>query len=193
MFIATMYSYGMDDDCVGVDGIRGCMGVFLAYRPALYAIHLPDNTSQRNDQGRTAFVNFIQQQVHGFQGNDARLYGVVNGANRPSALSELKHFCEDLGIPRFTFARLRKNLGVEGAQQDAAAVLCEYIPQQKDCRLKYKRADDANWITGVGTVRTGFYFNNSFDTIYSVNIRTLNQTGWNVVDDNNSSIMVAAV
>ena len=33
VLIATMYSYGMDDDCVGVDGIRGCMGVFVGYRP----------------------------------------------------------------------------------------------------------------------------------------------------------------
>jgi hypothetical protein len=192
MFIATMYSYGMDDDSVGVDGIRGCMGVFLAYRPALYAIHLPDNP-QRNDLGRQTFVSFIQQKIAGFQGNNARLYGVVNGANRPSALSELKHFGQDLGIGRFTFVRLRKNLGVEGAQQDAAAVFCEYIPHSSDCRLKYQRADDVNWTKGVGKVRDGFYHNGSFTDIYSINTGTSLQS-WNVVvDKNNSSIMVASL
>jgi len=192
MFIATMYSYGMDDDCVGVDGIRGCMGVFLAYRPALYAIHLPDN-AQRNDLGRQEFVNFIQQQIPGFQGNNARLYGVVNGANRPSALSELKHFGQDLGIGTFTFVRLRKNLGVEGAQQDAAAVLCEYIPGSIDCMLKYQRADDVTWRKGVGKVRDGFYHNGSFIDIYSTSSPRVSN-GWNVVvDKNNSSIMVASL
>jgi hypothetical protein len=192
MFIATMYSYGMDNDCVGVDGIRGCMGVFLAYRPALYAIHLPDNP-QRNDLGRQTFVTFIKQKIPGFQGNTARLYGVVNGANRPSALSELKQLCQDLGIGSFTFVRLRKNLGAEGAQQDSAAVLCEFIPQSSECKVKYQRADDVKWTKGVGTVRDGFYFNNSFSDIYSADIGKLLVTGWNVVDENNSSIMVASV
>jgi hypothetical protein len=191
MFIATMFSYGMDNDCVGVDGIRGCMGVFLAYQPALYAIHLPDGTKERNDMGRQAFVTFIKQKIPGFQPNNARLYGVVNGDNRPSALSELKAICQDLGIGKFTFVKLRKNLGVEGCQQDAAAVLCEYVPGSTDCKLKYQRADGVPWVTGAGTVRDSFYFNNSFDTIYSANAAVSH--GWNVVDDANSSIMLASL
>jgi len=160
MFIATMFSYGMDDDCVGVDGIRGCMGVFLAYRPALYAIHLPEGKDERNHQGRKAFVTFIRQRIPSFQGNNARLYGVLNGDNRPGAWNELQDFCTDLGIGSFTLVRLRKNLGVEGSQQDAAAVLCEYIPHSSDCKLKYQKANDVKWTKGVGTPRYSFYFNN---------------------------------
>ena len=48
MFVATMYSYGRDPQCAGVDGIVTCMGVFLSYGSMVYAIHLPDNNDEVN-------------------------------------------------------------------------------------------------------------------------------------------------
>jgi hypothetical protein len=186
MFVATMFSYGSDDECVGVDGIRGCMAVFLAYGKMVYAIHVPDNTEERNKMGKDAFVTYIRQQIPKFSGSDAQLFGVVNNNNRPSFEKEMFEYCKDLFVGRVTLVRLRDNLGADRSQPDAAAVLCE----RKDgglCVLKYQKADDVKWGVGVGTARAGYYFNASFTDVKSASAAV--SQGWNVVGPQNSTLL----
>jgi hypothetical protein len=156
MFVATMFSYGRDSECVGVDGIRGCMAVFLAYEKMLYAIHVPDNTEERNKMGRDAFVSYVKQQVLKFCGSDAQRSAVVNNNNRPTCEKEMFEYCQDLFIGRVTMVRLRDNHGPDRSQPDAAAVLCERN-DGGPCVLKYRKADDVRWGVGVGGLRPVFW------------------------------------
>ena len=184
MFVATMFSYGSDGECVGVDGIRGCMAVFLAYGKMLHAIHVPDNP-QRNDMGRNAFVAYVKQQIPKFSGSDAQLFAVVNNNNRPTCEKEMFEYCQDLFAGRVTMIRLRDNLGPDRSQPDAAAVLCERR-DGSPCVLKYQKADDVKWGVGVGAPRAGFYFNASFTDVKSASGAV--SQGWNVVSPENSTI-----
>jgi hypothetical protein len=185
VFIATMYSYGSDAACVGVDGIVGCMGVFLAYNKVLYAIHVPD--AGHFQSGRTKFVAYLNQQANAFDGRNAHLYGVLNGTNRGGAYSELLEYAQDLSIKRITTVRLNEHLGKKGSMQDSAAVLCEFIPGSQECMLKYQKADEVKWTLGAGTPRAGYYHNSSFDKVLSTNAAVA--SGWNVVDTDNSTIV----
>lgn len=185
MFIATMYSYGDDTECVGVDGIRGCLGIFLATTTRLYAIHVPD-TPAHFDTGRNAFVAHVQAREPGLDPTTARLFAVMNGTNRPGAYGELLQYSQALGVHKRMTVRVEEFLGPKGSNQDAAAIVCERIPGSTECRLKYKRAADIHWQNGVGTVRAGHYHMDSFDAVLSTN-PALGQ-GWHMVDDTNSTI-----
>ena len=187
MFIATMYSYGSDANCVGLDCIRGCMGVFLSYRNMLYAIHVPENLAVRNDMGRHAFLTYVKQQIPNFSGSDASLYCVVNNTNRNEVEREMFEYCQDFFIGRVTLIRLQKHLGPSPSQPDGAAVLCE----RKDnnvCTFKYMKYDDVKWGVGVGAPRAGYYFNASFTDVKSTGGAV--SQGWNVVDSDNSTTWV---
>jgi hypothetical protein len=186
MFIATMFSYGKDAECVGVDGIVGCMGVFLVYNKMLYAIHVPDNPNKL-DMGRDAFVKYVRQEEAKFSGSDATLYGVLNGDNRPDAAKELQAYCRDLFVGRVSIVRVRKNLKV-GLTEQAASVLCEFVSASAACNLKYQRNADVKWIKDVGTLRAGFYHNASMSDRLSASAALAN--GWSLVDGGNSTIEV---
>lgn len=186
MFIATMFSYGKDAECVGVDGIVGCMGVFLAYNNTLYGIHVPDNPNKL-DMGRDAFVKFVNQEAPRFAGTEARLYGVLNGDNRPDAPKELAAYCRDLFVGRATIVRVRKNLK-DGATELAASVICEFLPKSSECMLKYQRNADVKWTKDVGTLRAGFYHNASMSDRLSTSGALAN--GWTLVDGSNATIEV---
>jgi hypothetical protein len=186
MFIATMYSYGSDPECVGVDGIVGCMGVFLAYNGMLYAIHIPD-TPARFTSGRTKFVAYVNQQAPAFDGKQAHLYGVLNGVNRSGAYLELLEYAAALSVKRITTIRLNENLGTKGAMQDSAAVLCEFIPHTGNCRLKYQKAASVKWTRDTETVRAGYYDVGSYDLVLGTSAALSN--GWILVDAQNSTIV----
>lgn len=185
MFIATMYSYGSDNNAVGVDGIIGCMGLFVAHNNRLHAIHIPD-TPNHFATGRQAFVNYLTHLPGGFNGANARIYAVLNGSNRSNAYAEVLEYCEDLNINKTTMIRLRKHLGGSGSGQGSAAVLCELVPGSNPCRIKYQLASDVNWANGQGTARTGYYHMNSFTDVLSCN-GALGQ-GWHLADDQNCDI-----
>jgi hypothetical protein len=190
MFIATMFSYGQDNSSVGVDGIRSCMGVFLHHAGTLYAIHVPDNP-MRLAAGRAAFVTHVQAQTGQLTVPGARIYAVVNGNERMSAREEIAEYCRDLGIATATVVRLRAMNGTIGTHQDSVAVICERRSGTADCILKYQLADSVAWQQGVGTVRSGFYFNNSFTDVLS-NSGAVSQ-GWNVVDESNAVIITSKI
>ena len=42
MYIGDMFCYGSSTDFVGVNGIVGCMGVFISCGTTFYAIHMPE-------------------------------------------------------------------------------------------------------------------------------------------------------
>ncbi|MEZ5402855.1 MAG: hypothetical protein R2729_24475 [Bryobacteraceae bacterium] len=186
MFIANMFCYGCDPNCVGVDGIVGCMGVFLAHNGTLYAIHVPDTTTKA--AGRTAFVSYVTGHDPAFNGANAELFGVLNGPNRGDAFLELAAYNQALNVRKLTVVRLNEHLGPKGLMQDAAAVLCEFIPTTNECRLKYQRHADVNWVAGAGTARAGTY-GALPDGRLSANAAP--SQGWHLVDSTNSSIIIA--
>ncbi|MEM9454286.1 MAG: hypothetical protein AAGF11_08915 [Myxococcota bacterium] len=186
MFIAIMYAYGSDIESVGVDGIRGCLGIFLATDTRLYAIHIPD-APNHFDAGRAAFVHYVNQTEPNFNQGTARLFAVMNGPNRPAAYAELLAYANDLGVHRLETVRINEHLGQQGFGQDAAAIVCERIPGSTNCRLKYTRGDDILWQNN-GTARADLYRANmqADDDRLSTN-PALGQ-GWHMVDDTNSTI-----
>ncbi len=133
MFIATMYSYGDDNSSVGVDGILGCMAIFVIYGNTLFAIHIPDTPAHFN-AGRAAFVNHVTSRINHFQpwgpgynGQNAKIIAVVNGNNRAGGHEELLNYAGDLNISDYQYIRLRDNLGPAGAGRVSAAVICEFV------------------------------------------------------------------
>jgi hypothetical protein len=189
MFIATMYSYGKDSACVGVDGIRTCMGVFVAYEKMLYAIHVPWNSADKNDQGRAAFVSYVKKEAGTFRGKEARLYGVTNNKERGTAEDELRAYKKDLKPRQTVLIRLRENLGTT---PDAAAVLCEYVGNGNGGNgvvQKYRSADSTGWQTGGGTTRAGYYINPSMDSVFSTP-STAVSSGWHLVNFTNSDLIL---
>lgn len=182
MFIATMYSYGKDPLSVGVDGIVGCMAVFLKYGDMLYAIHLPDNSPATNKLGRDAFAKYVKQEEPQFAPGNAHIYFVLNNNNRLDMIKEVKGLCVALKIQSAEIVRLRDNLGPVNAP-GAAAVLCERIGDV--CVMKYRDANEVNWQTG-GVVRAGYYHNASMDGSYKINSAV--SQGWHVVTAANSTL-----
>jgi len=166
VFIATMYSFGKDAQCVGVDGIVSCMGVFLAHSGTLYAIHVPNQVSATNDLGREAFIAYVRREEPNFQGGGAKLYAVTNNESRGTAADEL------LGDKK---------------SPDAAAVVCEFHAGGPGTVLKYQKASTANWQKGAGVRRAGHYQNNSFTDILSVP-NTDAANGWQLLNATNSDL-----
>ena len=60
MFLAQMYCYGKDSEAAGITGIESCMGLILAHKRMIYAIHVPDNSQDVTDQGIDAFCKYVK-------------------------------------------------------------------------------------------------------------------------------------
>ena len=185
MFIAQMFCYGKDGLTVGVDGIRGCMGVFLHYGNMLYAIHLPDNPN-KNKLGRDTFCDFVQAEIADLNGANASLYAVLNNNNRPDFLEELRDIGTMLKVQNATIVRVMDHLPKQGALKEpaAAAVLLDRV-HGGTCVLKYQDANKVKWEPG-GTARSGYYHNGSFTD--SVKTSGAVSHGWHLVNAQNSSI-----
>lgn len=186
MFIATMYSYGRDPACVGVDGIVTCMGVFLSYQGMLYAVHIPDNGPEANAMGREAFVTFVQREEPGFRGKEAKLFGVTNNKARGTADVELAKIGKNLKVDYVVLTRLEEGLGDKNGPE-AAAVVCEYFGGGKGPVLKYRQAATAGWTAGAGVGRMGHYRNASFDSIFTT-ANTDVSDGWILINAGNSHL-----
>lgn len=186
MFFATMYSYGDDNAVVGVDGIRGCLGIFLITATRLYAIHIPD-TPAHFVTGRNAFVAHVIATEPGFNPNAARLIAVMNGPNRPQAFNELCDYSLALGVTRLMTVRVDEFLGPRGFQQHAAAIVCELVPGTRDPRIKYMQHDSVHWLH-AGNLRAGSYHVLApVDDRLSTNLAPF--AGWHAVDYSNSRIV----
>ena len=185
VFIATMYSFGKDPVCVGVDGIVTCMGVFLAHGGMLYAIHVPFQASATNDLGREAFIAYVHREDPNFQGANAKLYGVTNNNARGTAVDEVRQYAKSLKVDYTVFCQLRENLG-DKKSPDAAAVVCELLGGHGPV-LKYQKHSTANWQAGPGVRRAGHYHNGSMADILAVP-NTDVASGWQLVNAGNSDL-----
>jgi hypothetical protein len=186
MFFASMYSYGNDAAAVGVDGIRGCLGIFLITATRLYAIHIPD-TPAHFVTGRNAFVAHVNFTEPGFDTNAARLIAVMNGPNRAQAFNELCEYSLALGVTKLITVRVDEFLGVKGLQQDAATIVCELVPGTREPMIKYMRHDDVHWLN-AGAARAGSYHVLApVDDTLSTNLAPF--VGWRAADYSNSRIV----
>jgi hypothetical protein len=160
MFIAEMWEYGMDPDCVGVDGIDACMGVFVLYDKKLFAIHVPYHL-KTHKEARDKFVGFFNNKNPGYQ-SGAKIYAVVNGDSRGGAEDEVSEFGKALKAETTKFMR------VVGHSGHSIAIVCERDPFTDDVKLKYTPHAEAGWERGKGTKREGYYNNDIGDHQYSV-------------------------
>jgi hypothetical protein len=163
MYIAEMYSYGQDPNCVGVDGIVDCMGVFALYNDNLFAIHIPSMGSLVT--GWQTFENYFKLKNPGYTGG-AKLYVVVNGTGRPKAEEEVLQYAPSLNA-KTTFYRLTAN------PKEAAAVVCRR-DLKGGVELLYKKHADAGWEQNKGNPRDEFYNTDVGDHRYAV----ADLTGW---------------
>jgi hypothetical protein len=177
MFIAEMWEFGKDSNCVGVDGIITCMGVFVLYDNKLFAIHQPHSSVGINKQGRDAFVAYFMRKNPGYDGG-AKICAVVNGTPRTGAEDEVREFQRLLDAETTIFIRIT---GVE----DSIAIVCERDPLADGINLKYKKHSEAGWISGSGKKRAGYYKNDIGDHKYAV----ASTDGWAPIVKSNAQII----
>jgi hypothetical protein len=178
MFIAGMFEYGKDDNCVGVDGIETCMGVFVSYGTQLFAIHVPDNTEESKKQGRDEFVNYFIRENAGYH-EGATIYAVVRNGFREGAEAEVRGYHDRLSASETNFIRLNVNT------KFGTAIVCRR-DRTRGIKLKFIEFTHAGWNPGAGKARDGFYHNGSIGgKSYGV---ASTKTWATVVDPNNAQI-----
>ena len=199
MYIGDMFCYGQSTDSVGVNGIVGCMGVFVASGQTLYAIHMPDSINY-NTPGRNAFVQFVGGAIG--NGNAATVIGVLNNDNRPSAAAELREIARGLGASSYRMVRLRKHIDIRpSGEPEAAAVLCMYTPNgyvqgtgmtfSSNVELRYQMDKRVRWVDGQGEARSGQYRAMRGDSRLWTNAAW--GAGWNAVDSTNCDLTMGRV
>lgn len=190
MYIGDMFCYGESTDSVGVNGIIGCMGVFVSCAPALFAIHMPDSINY-NVPGRDAFVDFVGH-AGGFNAATATMIGVLNGDNRPGAQAELTSIARGLGLSSYRTVRLRKNITIRPSGEPAStAVLCLHKPVSAAIELRYMMDASARWIEGNGEARSGQYRAMRGDLLLSTNPGW--GAGWHEVDSSTCDLKIVWV
>lgn len=189
MYIGDMFCYGRSTDSVGVNGIVGCMGVFVVSGPNMFAIHMPDSINY-NTVGRDAFVNYVSTAA-GFNAGQATMIGVLNNDNRPGAQAELKSIARGLGLSTFRMVRLRKNITIrQSGEPVAAAVLCLLKPVSNAIELRYQMDEHVRWSEGTGEARAGQYRAMRGDQLLSTNPGW--GAGWNEVDGNTCDLKLVS-
>lgn len=156
MYIADMFCFGSDQNSVGVNGIRGCMGMFVSHGGTLYSIHMPPSSDDKNDRGRRAFAQYIRDQSGKFDGATAQMVCVVNNTERSSASDESYELCRLLGMQHFTLFRAVKFIEPDGTQPSAIAVVWQRT-KGGQLELKYRMDRDVKWLEGQGAPRGGHY------------------------------------
>lgn len=179
MYIGDMFCYGQSTDSVGVNGIVGCMGVFVACGPTLFAIHMPDSINY-NTVGRDAFVQFVGG-AGGWNAGTATMIGVLNNDNRPGAQAELRSIARGLGLGTVRMVRLRRDIDIKPSLEPvAAAVLCLRKPVSGELELRYMMDRQVRWTEGQGEARSGQYRAMRGDALLSTNPAW--GAGWHPVD-----------
>ena len=174
MYFAAMYAYGSDPYCVGITGIRGCMGVVIDYNRMLYAVHVPD---LRPQLAPPSFCNWVigQQPNFNFNGKTAKMYAVLNKDNRKEAHQELKDFSRRLGIKSFKLIRCMQVPSVpnESKEPESIAIAFRYAPKvaftssggfkastmenADDLEISFKANKDIVWDAAACAPRGGTY------------------------------------
>lgn len=154
MYIAQMYCYGKDPTAVGVDGISGCMGVFVDFADMLYAIHIVAGSKQANQTGADQFCDYVMGEAPSFDGKNARIIFAINQFNRVGYMDEVRYIGKKLGIPKVEIVHVTA-VEKDATGADKIAVLCERHGG-KTLVLKYQSDGNVAWETG-GEQRAGFY------------------------------------
>jgi hypothetical protein len=187
MYIADMFCYGRSTDFVGVNGIVGCMGVFVSSGATLYAVHIPDSINY-NQPGRVAFAQFVTGSG-GWNAANATMVAVLNNDNRPAADAELTDLGQRLGIRSFRLVRLRKNIDLLPTKEpQATAVVCLFnqAGNHQGIDLRYQMDKNVRWNEGHGEARSGQYRAMRDDARLGVNAAW--GAGWQEVNGTNCSL-----
>jgi hypothetical protein len=155
MYYAQMFCYGMDNNHVGITGIRGCLGAVFATANRLYAVHIPPMDAQRDLAGAMAFVGMIVG-TEGANHPAGNLYLFVNGTNRTQADNEARTIKDALGGPPTAVYRIMTNLGAGSGGLGADAVTVK-VQRGAGMNLSYKHVPDDQWVAG-GNAKTGCYY-----------------------------------
>ena len=120
MFLAQMYCYGKDSEAAGITGIESCMGLILAHKRMIYAIHVPDNSQDVTDQGIDAFCKYVKTNDGSIpRSAQALLLVRVTAATR----RDLRKACQALNLPLSYLIQLRTT---PTAANHSTAVVCRW-------------------------------------------------------------------
>lgn len=124
MYFANMYCYGHDNDLVGVTGIIGCMGLVYVGAASIYAVHIPDNSSDLNALGGKTFTDWVKNQEAKVGKGHGQLFAVLNGANnRATAMDEVKAVKKALNSPATIMYHIKKERLMSSGSSSADAVV----------------------------------------------------------------------
>jgi hypothetical protein len=182
MYIAETFDYGHDANCVGVDGIVDCMGVFVLHNNVLYAIHQPNNFDKKTIKlGRDTFATHLEAN-HAYKGG-GKVYVVVNCTSRGDEETkyEVQQYHKLLSAQTTKLYRITAHPGV------SIAVVCERNLVGGDVTLKYTTHALAGWVVG-GSARDGYYQNPS---IGNSGYTTPTTGGWTVINPGSAVITLA--
>jgi hypothetical protein len=188
--MAQMYCYGWDYNCVGITGIRGCIGCVYVGQSAIYAIHIPPQTLEKQQAGAAEFANYVLHGPDKKTGTEGQLHVFVNGKNRNEAEEEARALRSKLNQPVTKVYRIMKHLGPKSGTDSADAVSILVKRVASSLNMTYKHVPDDNWDAG-GKEKIGCYdkrFEGSFGDAVVPNDAEL-ANGWHQVDASNCSIL----
>jgi len=187
VYFATMNSFGYDQTCVGVTGIVGCMGIFVATNDLLYAVHVKAQNANQEALGAQKFGAFVKNCEGPGNTSSWKVFCMINGGNRLERLrDDLQPFVTCLGVKKVAAIRLYANLQtimpskIHSSLASVAVVLRRgAIQGQFD--IRYMQDSTVNWLQGEqagGKFRHGWYGNPSSKEVVSVDP---NFPGWHTV------------
>lgn len=159
MYIADMFCFGKDADAVGVNGISGCMGVFVRSGGMFYGMHSPESVDDKKERGRKAFAEYVLgEEGNGFDPDQAEMILVANFTQRMSASDEGYDMCRRLGMRRFLLFRPEKFIAVDPTTKNPTAI---WVVWQRlktgGMELRYRPDADVHPTSGEGAPRGGHY------------------------------------
>jgi hypothetical protein len=155
MYYAHMYCYGMDNNHVGITGIRGCLGAVFATANRLFAVHIPPGDPARELAGANAFTGMITATAGANPAGELALF--VNGMNRNDVDDEARTMRNALGGPPTRVYRIMRNLGAQsgGLGADSAVIKVQRM-MGGGLSMAYKHIED-NQMQAGGGAKTGIY------------------------------------
>jgi len=195
MYFADMFCFGYDPDCVGVTGIVGCMGIFVATDDLLYSIHVTAGSVPEERLGAQKFGSFVNRCETPQKIARAKVFCVVNGGARLKLSNDLEPFAKAIGVKLITAVRIFENLapmsqavgkGSRWDQMKAVAVAFKRGQAQGEFVIRYKQESEVQWLNGAqagGKYRDGWY-----NRAHYKEVRTVDPgfAGWHVVNNTNS-------
>jgi hypothetical protein len=195
MYFADMFCFGYDPARVGVTGIVGCMGIFVATDDLLYSIHVTAGSTTEEAVGAKKFGQFVNRCEAPGKVARASVYCVLNGGARFNIRKDLEPFVAGLGVKKITVVRFFKNLapvseaigkGSRWDQMKSVAATFSRGNNPGQFVIKYKQESEVHWKAGApegGKFRDGWYLRAHYKEVRSVDP---NFPGWHTADNTNS-------